>query len=144
MNQVHAFAERVLPVPVARARAAVADYRGVRARIAAPRLRGYEVLSGGVGAGTVLRWTQGFGRARDCLVEVSAPRPGTLVEADRRSTQVLTWTVDGSDELASVRVVVTWEGGHGLRGLVERVVAPVPAREALEALLAGVAAELAR
>ncbi|PPK64561.1 SRPBCC family protein [Actinokineospora auranticolor] len=143
MNQVQALAERTIAAPVDRVRAAVADYAGVRGRILTPHFSEYEVRSGGVGAGTVAHWRlqATSKRVRDCVVEVSEPRPGSLVEADRNSTLVTTWTVEGSDSVSTVRIATTWEGANGVGGFFERLFAPAGLKRIHDQVLANLAKE---
>ncbi|HVK24599.1 MAG TPA: SRPBCC family protein [Actinokineospora sp.] len=144
MNQVQAVAEQVINVPVAQVRAAVADYAGVRGKILTSHYRDYAVRSGGAGAGTVVHWTLQATekRVRDCLVEVSEPQPDVLVESDRNSTLISTWTVQGSDGSSTVRVVTTWEGANGIGGFFERIFAPAGLRRIHGELLANLKREL--
>ncbi|MBM7770518.1 uncharacterized protein YndB with AHSA1/START domain [Actinokineospora baliensis] len=144
MNQVQALAERTIAAPVDRVRAAVADYRGTRSRILTGHFSDYEVQSGGTGAGTVVRWRLQATkkRVRDCLFEVSEPTPGALVEADRNSTLVTTWTVEGNDTTSTVRIATTWEGANGVKGFFERTFAPAGLKRIHDELLANLAAAL--
>ena len=144
MNQVQVIVEQELSVPVDQAKAAVADYAGVRGKILTGHYRDYEVRSGGTGAGTLVHWTLQATekRVRDCLVEVSEPQPGVLVEADKNSTLVSTWTVSGTDESSKVRVVTTWEGANGIGGFFERIFAPIGLRRIHGELLANLAKAL--
>lgn len=142
MNQVQAIAERTVRAPVERVRAAVEDYAGTRARMITGHYRDYDVREGGTGPGTVVHWTLQVTakRSRDCLVAVTEPETGLLVESDRNSTLVSTWTVGGTDGAARVRVVTTWEGAHGVRGFFERTFAPPGLRRIHEELLGNLAA----
>ncbi|GLZ38253.1 SRPBCC family protein [Actinokineospora sp. NBRC 105648] len=144
MNQVQALAERTIAAPVDRVRAAVADYQGVRSRILTPHFSEYEVRAGGTGAGTEVHWKlqATSKRVRDCLVAVTAPQPGTLVEADRNSTLITTWTVDGSGDTSTVRIATTWEGANGIGGFFERLFAPAGLKRIHDELLANLAKEV--
>ncbi|WP_018684801.1 SRPBCC family protein [Actinokineospora enzanensis] len=144
MNQVQALAERTIAAPVERVRAAVADYVGVRARILSPHYGEYEVRSGGIGAGTVVHWRlqATSKRVRDCLIEVSEPTPGSLVETDRNSTLITTWTVEGNQNTSTVRVATTWEGANGIGGFFERLFAPAGLKRIHDQVLANLAREL--
>ncbi|MGW5050913.1 SRPBCC family protein [Actinokineospora sp. NPDC004072] len=131
MNQLHAFAERLIPLPVARVRAAVTDYPGVRARILTPDFTDYRVLPGPV--------VECVFQGKPCAFEVSTPRPDTVVEADRTSSLVFTWTVDGAGETTSVRLSLARDGANGPLGLVQRITAPPRLRLVLVGLLDGLA-----
>lgn len=133
MNQLHAFAERLVPLPLARVRAALADYPGVRARILTPDFTDYQPLPSG--------YTARF-QGRPCELVASTPRPDTLVEADRHSSLVFTWTTDGTATATSVRLSMARDGANGVRGLIQRVTAPPRLRLVLDGLLANLAADL--
>ncbi|SES24421.1 SRPBCC family protein [Actinokineospora terrae] len=144
MNQVQALAERTIAAPVDRVRAAVADYRETRPRILTQHYSEYEVRSGGVGAGTVVHWRfqATSKRVRDCLLDVSELDSGALVEADRNSTLVTTWTVEGNATTSTVRIATTWEGANGVGGFFERLFAPAGLKRVHDELLANLAAAL--
>ncbi len=141
MNQVQAIAERTINAPVERVRAAVADYAGTRSKILPANYSEYEVREGGTGAGTVVHWKLQATkkRVRDCVVDVSAPTGSTLVEADRNSTLITTWTVDGTDTECTVRLSTTWEGAAGIGGFFERTFAPPGLRRIYDELLTNLA-----
>lgn len=99
----------------------------------------FEVVEGGVGAGTVHRFkvTAG-GRTRDYEMEVAEPEPGRVItETDRLSTLVTRFEVTPAGDTCRVRIATTWQGGTGIKGFFERTFAP----RALRAIYAD---ELAR
>ena len=78
---------------------------------------------------------------RDCLLEVTEPAPGTLVESDQNSTMVTTWTVQAQGEGASsVHVQTTWQGAGGVAGFFEGTFAPLGLRRIHTATLDKLAA----
>ncbi|MFD1830830.1 MULTISPECIES: SRPBCC family protein [Streptomyces] len=93
--------------------AALADYAGTRGGLLPARCGGYEVHAGGDGAGTLVRWEAAGppGGGRSFLLEVDEPMPGQLVERDRCSSLVTTWTVTPAAGAGTARVTVTavWE-----------------------------------
>ncbi|HEV2059153.1 MAG TPA: SRPBCC family protein [Solirubrobacteraceae bacterium] len=87
----------------------------------------FEVLEGGVGAGTLHRFkvTAG-GRVREYTMRVDEPEPGRVIsESDQNSSLVTTFTVTpaGADACA-VRIETTWNGAGGIGGFFERTFAP--------------------
>ncbi|MGX7824121.1 SRPBCC family protein [Actinokineospora sp. 24-640] len=129
MNQIHAIAERLVPLPVDRVRAAVSDYAGARARILTPDFTDYEP-------------TPAFtldGRRHEFTVTTVED---SVVEADRHSSLVFTWTVDGTAETTSVRLSAAHDGANGPRGLLQRVTAPPRLHARLTALLDNLAGDL--
>lgn len=86
----------------------------------------YEVVSGGTGAGSVVRFriTAG-GRSRAYEMTVAEPEPGrVLTESDAHSSLVTTYTVLPNDAESRVRISTTWKGAGGIGGVFERLFAP--------------------
>ena len=108
-----------------RVRTSVADYRELRPAILTPHFSGYEVLEGGQGAGTRVRWTLNPGRwtkrrAREWEVTVEEA-DGALIERDARSSAVMVWTVvSAPDGRSAVRLELTVTTPGGLGGLRAR------------------------
>ena len=125
---------------------ALADYEAVRPRILPVQFSEYRVESGGHGAGTRVHWTFAATskRVRDQLLDVTEPAPGTLVETDRNSSMVTTWTVLAADAgTSTVRVRTTWNGAGGIGGFFERTFAPKGLARVYADLLGRLDAELA-
>lgn len=86
----------------------------------------FEVVEGGVGAGTVHRFkvTAG-GRAREYLMRVDEPQPGrVLTETDQNSSLVTTFIVTPAGDTCLVRIQTQWNGAGGIGGFFERTFAP--------------------
>jgi hypothetical protein len=127
MAQVTATAERTVPAPADRVRAAVADYSVTRPSILTEQYSDYSVTTGGTGPGTTAAWKLQATkkRVRDVKVQVSEPTPGQLVETDANSSMVTTWTVTPAGDAAStVTITTTWNGAGGIGGFFERTFAP--------------------
>jgi hypothetical protein len=86
----------------------------------------FEVVEGGVGAGTVHRFTvTAGGRAREYLMRVDEPQPGrVLTETDQNSSLVTTFTVTPTGDTCLVRIQTQWNGAGGIGGFFERTFAP--------------------
>ncbi|MER5513947.1 SRPBCC family protein [Streptomyces sp. NPDC002677] len=127
MAQVEATTERVVAADAETVFDALADYSGTRAKLLPQHFSEYEVREGGDGEGTLVHWKlqATSKRVRDCLLEVSEPTDGELVEKDRNSSMVTTWRVTPAGEGGS-RVVVhtTWQGAGGIGGFFEKTFAP--------------------
>ncbi|MEU2616702.1 SRPBCC family protein [Streptomyces sp. NPDC007157] len=127
MAQVEATTERVVAADAETVFDALADYSGTRAKLLPQHFSEYEVREGGDGEGTLVHWKlqATSKRVRDCLLEVSEPTDGELVEKDRNSSMVTTWRVTPAGE-GSSRVVVhtTWQGAGGVGGFFEKTFAP--------------------
>lgn len=86
----------------------------------------FEVVEGGVGAGTVHRFkvTAG-GRVREYLMRVDEPEPGRVItETDQSSSLVTSFTVTPAGETCTVRIETQWDGAGGIGGFFERTFAP--------------------
>ncbi|EFG64363.1 SRPBCC family protein [Streptomyces sp. SPB074] len=143
MAQVEATTERIIAAGPEDVFDALADYSGTRRTLLPEQFSEYEVREGGDGEGTLVHWKlqATSKRVRDCLLEVSEPRDGELVEKDRNSTMVTTWTVTPSGEGASrVVVTTTWNGAGGIGGFFEKAFAPKGLARIYDAELAKLAA----
>ncbi|MEU6487224.1 SRPBCC family protein [Streptomyces sp. NPDC046887] len=146
MAQVEATTERVIEADAEAVFGALADYRQTRPKLLPEHFSEYEVREGGEGAGTLVHWKlqATSKRVRDCLLEVSEPTEGQLVEKDRNSSMVTTWTVTPAGE-GRARVVVTtvWQGAGGIGGFFEKTFAPKGLGRIYDQLLDKLAAEVA-
>ncbi|MEN8654677.1 SRPBCC family protein [Streptomyces sp. 21So2-11] len=145
MAQVEATTERIIAADAEAVFDALADYRATRAKVLPEHFSEYEVREGGDGEGTLVHWKlqATSKRIRDCLLDVTEPTDGQLVEKDRNSSMVTTWTVTPAGEGKS-KVVVTsvWDGAGGIGGFFERTFAPKGLGRIHDALLANLAAEV--
>ncbi len=107
--------------------AAFADYRNLHPRILPDVFRDYELIAGGVGAGTRVRVTVvQWGSRRTFDMDVTEPEPGRrLVESDRLSDVVTEFIVEPVEEgrTAEVTIRTTWSVS-GLKGWFEGWAAP--------------------
>ena len=145
MAQVEATTERIVAAQPERVYDALADYAGSRREVLPGQFSEYEVREGGKGAGTVVHWKlqATSKRVRDCLFDVTAPTPGQLVETDRNSTMVTTWTVTPAGEGRSKVVsATTWQGAGGVGGFFERTFAPKGLSRIYDDVLARLAAQV--
>jgi hypothetical protein len=104
----------------------IADMREHHPRFLPPAFSDFRVESGGVGAGTILRYklTAG-GRTREYRTKIAEPEPGrVLTESDTSSSAVTTFTVSPQGPDSLVQISGTWDGAGGIGGLLERIFAP--------------------
>jgi Polyketide cyclase / dehydrase and lipid transport len=105
----------------------IADMRNHHPHFLPPAFSNFQVVSGGVGAGTVstFRFTAG-GRTRDFRVTATEPEPGRrLVETDANSSSVTTFIVDpAAGGTSKVTIGTEWQGASGIGGFFERMFAP--------------------
>ncbi|MEU9980985.1 SRPBCC family protein [Streptomyces sp. NPDC050856] len=145
MAQVEATTERVIAADAETVFDALADYRDTRRKLLPEHFSEYEVREGGDGQGTVVHWKlqATSKRVRDCLLDVTEPTGGELVEKDRNSSMVTTWTVTPAGEGRSRAVVTTvWNGAGGIGGFFERTFAPKGLGRIYDEVLAKLAAEV--
>ncbi|NEA41947.1 SRPBCC family protein [Streptomyces sp. SID11385] len=143
MAQVEATTERIIAAGPEDVFDALADYSGTREKLLPEQFSEYEVREGGDGEGTLVHWKlqATSKRIRDCLLEVGEPQDGQLVEKDRNSSMVTTWTVTPSGEDSSrVVVTTTWDGAGGIGGFFEKTFAPKGLARIYDAELAKLAA----
>ena len=103
----------------------LADYREGHPKILPkPPFLDLEVESGGVGAGTVIRFSMRvMGRTRHFRATITEPEPGRVLrETDLTMGAVTTFTVDPSDNERSSRVTISTEipTRTGFLGWLER------------------------
>ncbi|MFD8975412.1 MULTISPECIES: SRPBCC family protein [Streptomyces] len=145
MAQVEATTERIIAADAETVFDALADYSGTRAKVLPEHFSEYEVREGGDGEGTLVHWKlqATSKRVRDCLLEVTEPTDGQLVEKDRNSSMVTTWTVTPAGEGKSRAVVTSvWNGAGGIGGFFERTFAPKGLARIYDALLDKLADEV--
>jgi hypothetical protein len=105
----------------------IADMVNHHPHILPPAFSNFEVVSGGVGAGTVTTFTlTAGGRAREFRMTASEPEPGRrLVESDANSTSVTTFIVEpAAAGTSKVTIGTQWQGASGIGGFFERTFAP--------------------
>ncbi|MBB1251891.1 SRPBCC family protein [Streptomyces alkaliterrae] len=145
MAQVEATTQREIAADPDDVFDALADYSGVRGKVLPAHYSEYEVREGGDGEGTLVHWKlqATSKRVRDCLIEVSEPTDGQLVEKDRNSSMVTTWVVTPAGTgRAKVVVTTVWNGAGGIGGFFERTFAPKGLARIHDELLANLAAEM--
>jgi ribosome-associated toxin RatA of RatAB toxin-antitoxin module len=126
MSQLRVGVERLVDAPAEDVFGLVADMRIHHPRFLSPAFSDFEVETGGVGAGTVTRFTlTAGGRRRRYRMRVDEPEPGrVLTESDMGSSLSTTWTVTQVDGKSRVRIASTWDGARGIGGVFERLFAP--------------------
>jgi len=126
MGKIVVTAERTVDAPADAVYRYVADMREHHPRYLPPAFSDFRVESGGVGAGTITRFTvTAGGRSREYRMEVGEPEPGrVLTESDTASSLVTTTTVDPQDGRSRVQISTTWNGAGGIGGFFERTFAP--------------------
>lgn len=155
MAQVEATTERIIAADAEAVFDALADYKDVRGKVLPGHFSEYEVREGGDGEGTLVHWKlqATSKRVRDCLLEVTEPTGGPshaagygggqLVEKDRNSSMVTTWTVTPAGEGRSKAVVSTvWNGAGGIGGFFEKTFAPKGLGRIYDELLQNLATEV--
>lgn len=125
MAKVEASAERTIDAPAERVYGYLRDMHQHH-HFLPPQFSDFQVEEGGVGAGSVTRFTMtAGGRTRKYRMQVTEPEPGrTLVESDTDSSLVTTFNVEPQGEKSRVRILTSWDGAGGIGGFFERTFAP--------------------
>lgn len=125
MSTVSVSAERRISAPADRVYRILADYRKHHPRILPPAFSDFTVEEGGVGAGTVIRFkVAAGGRTQTFHQRAEEPEPGRVLrERDIDGTRVTTFTVTPDGEGCVLNIETTWPA-VGVRGVVERLLAP--------------------
>lgn len=107
---------------------ALADYKTVRPTILAPEFTDFQVLDGGVGAGTRIKYNLHATKKRVRQVEATVTEPVAgqqLLEADQNSSLTVLWAVaEISGSRSQLTVRLNWQGATGIGGFFERQFAP--------------------
>ncbi|MBS1692549.1 MAG: SRPBCC family protein [Actinobacteria bacterium] len=143
MGQVSAASTVMIDAAPEAVLAAVADYRTVRPKILSAHYSGYQVLEGGVGAGTVATWKLQAteSRVRDVTARVDVAGH-TVIEKDANSSMVTNWTVAPAGAGSSVTVKTSWTGAGGVKGFFEKTFAPLGLRKIQAEVLANLKTEV--
>ncbi len=122
---MEASAERVIDAPAEQVYGHIADMNQ-HPRFLPPAFSDFRVEEGGVGTGTVTRFSvTAGGRTREYRMTASEPEPGrTLVETDANSSLVNTFTVQPQGSRSVVRISTSWDGAGGIGGFFEKTFAP--------------------
>ncbi|MBV9599537.1 MAG: SRPBCC family protein [Chloroflexi bacterium] len=122
MRQFHFSAERLIQAPVEVVYHCLADYREhhrVDGGFLPPAFTRLDVLEGGVGAGTVIRFTaQVGGRSVTRTQQVSEPEPGRVLK-ESGGGEGSTFTLDRVGDATRLRIDTTLNA-PGVEGLLMR------------------------
>jgi hypothetical protein len=126
MAVIHVSAERVIQAPASAVFALLADYRVGHPSILPPAFSHFSVLDGGTGAGTRIQFDLTLdGRTQTVTGMVTESEPGrVLVETYDRNEMATTFTIDPVAEQSRLRIETAWESSPGVRGVLERLLAP--------------------
>jgi hypothetical protein len=125
MTDISVSTESTVAAPAERVYRILADYERHHPHILPPAIHDLVVEEGGVGEGTVIRFqTTLGGRTQRYRARIGEPEPGkTLQEDDLERDLVTTFTVTPEGSESRVRIESMWST-PGLRGIVERLLAP--------------------
>jgi hypothetical protein len=127
MAPIRASAERSVAASPEHVYRILADYREHHPKILPPAFSNVRVEEGGVGAGTVISFDLKVGGQRHTYRQrVAEPEPGrVLTETDMSTGATTMFTVTPEGSGSRVRIQTAYEGATGLRGLIERLIAPL-------------------
>lgn len=125
MSDITASSSRSISAPPDVVYRILADYNDHHPHILPPSITDLVVEEGGIGEGTIIRFQVTMsGRTQRLRQRVAEPEPGrVLQEIDLDGEQVTTFTVDPATSGCTVTISTTWPA-RGIRGMIERLVAP--------------------
>jgi uncharacterized protein YndB with AHSA1/START domain len=126
MAPIAVSAERTIDAPAGSVYGYIADMREHHPHFLPPAFSDFQVEAGGVGEGTITRFTvTASGRTRQYRMKVAEPEPGRVItESDANSSLVTTTTVTPQGSMSLVQISTAWEGAGGIGGFFERLFAP--------------------
>ncbi|HEY7050999.1 MAG TPA: SRPBCC family protein [Mycobacterium sp.] len=143
MGQVSAASSVAINAAPETVLAAVADYQGIRPKILSPQYSDYQVLQGGQGQGTVVKWKLQATESRVRDVQATVDVAGhTVIEKDANSSMVTNWTVAPAGAGSTVTVKTSWQGAGGVKGFFEKTFAPLGLRKIQGEVLANLKKEV--
>lgn len=143
-SMIHVESSRVIHAPAAAIYDLLREYhRGHKEVVPAPYFRNWEVLKGGIGAGTEIRFTvEVYGQQTHYHQIVSEPEPGRVLRESSVSTaQYSEFTLDPVGDGSQTRVTIfsATPASAGLKGLLERWFQPGIARSLYQKELENIA-----
>jgi uncharacterized protein YndB with AHSA1/START domain len=125
MAKVEASAQRMIDAPADAVYSYLSDLNQ-HPKFLPPAFSDFQVVEGGVGAGTVTTFSvTAGGRTRSYRMNVTEPAPGrTLVESDANSSLVTTFNVEPQGSKSLVSIHTSWNGAGGIGGFFEKTFAP--------------------
>ncbi len=143
MGQVSASSTVLINAAPEAVLAKVADYADVRPKILPEQYSDYQVVAGGVGAGTVAKWKLQATKSRVREVQASVDVAGrTVIAKDANSSMVTNWTVAPAGTGSTVTVKTSWTGAGGVKGFFEKTFAPLGLRKIQAATLENLRREI--
>lgn len=125
MPPIRVSESRTIPVPAAALYDLIADYRNGHPRILPPEYFGpLEVLEGGRGAGTTIRFAmKAFGRVNVDTAQVTEPVPGRELRETLSSGIVTTFLIEPGGQDAATVTITTEYAKPGVAGWFEKQLA---------------------
>jgi hypothetical protein len=127
MPLLHIKASTVVPAPAGIVYSLIADYRKGHPSILPPQyFKNLEVVEGGTGAGTRIRFTvRAYGSEEVRRARVTEPEPGrVLIETDEDSGSTTRFVVEPVEGGKTKVTFATDYQARGLRGWVEMLLVP--------------------
>ena len=127
MSVIVVTAEKTVDAPADTVFGYIRDMREHHPKFLPPAFSDFQVESGGVGPGTITRFTvTAGGRTRNYRMQIDEPEPGRVItESDTGSSLVTKTTVTPKEGGVSlVQIATSWQGAGGIGGFFERTFAP--------------------
>lgn len=124
MSRVCYQMSRVIPASCPRVFGLLADYREGHWRVLPPAFTNYQVLAGGIGAGTRIAFSLNMGgRTQSTEGVVTVPDPGrVIVETYPREGMVTTFTIDAVGDGARLTIATSIPARTSLTAPLERFI----------------------
>lgn len=141
MPEINVSASAAIPAPASLLYEIIADYNVGHPSILPPQYFGrLDVLAGGRGAGTRIRFEmKAFGKTNVATAEVSEPIPGRELKETLSDGIVTTFLVEPLGPADARVTISTTYRKNGLRGWLEKLLAPRFLRQVYSAELAQLA-----
>ena len=125
MSTIRVSADSDVAAPAERVYRVLSNYREHHPKVLPAAFSNFEVVEGGTGAGTVMRFDMTvMGRTQSARHRVEEPEPGRMLrEIDLDRDLQTTFTVTPRGDGSNVRIDTVWNEG-GLMGPVMKVLAP--------------------
>ncbi len=126
MPELRISATRLIAAPTEVVYRCIADYRMHHHQFLPPAFSRYEVVKGGVGEGTVIRFRLTIaGRGQNAEALVAEPEPGRVLTERYEGTGAVTTFRVVPKRAGTLVVIETVSPSTGIRGAIERLIVPL-------------------
>ena len=125
MTEIRFQAQRLIPAPPEALYSLLADYHVGHPGILPGAFTDFQVLEGGIGAGTRIRFTLKLGgRAQTTTGLVTEPEPGRRLVETYEDGTVTSFLIAPAPTGSTLQIETVWQARGGPAGWLERLLAP--------------------